>query len=157
LLMYKQLTSEQRYTISSLLQQEQSKKAIAKAIGVNVSTLYRELQRNKGKRGGYGWRLAQEMADERKNRLPGNRKIKDSIRKEAIKLLKEEQWSPAQISGHLALKGEKISHETIYIIIRNDKQAGGVLYTEVSYTPIVGTSSNIGKGSWEPPLTFPTE
>ena len=59
----------------------------------------------------------------------GRRKIKDSIRKEALKLLKEEQWSPAQISGHLALRGDKISHETIYIIIRNDKQAGGSLYT----------------------------
>ena len=127
--MYKQLTSEQRYTISVLLQQGQSKKEIAKAISVNVSTVYRELQRNRGKQGGYGWRLAQEMADERQERLPGNRKIKDSICKKAITLLKDEQWSPKQISGYLALGGDQISHETIYGIIRKDKQSGGDLYT----------------------------
>ncbi|MDD3562034.1 IS30 family transposase, partial [Petrimonas mucosa] len=33
----------------------------------------RELQRNKDKRGGYSWRLAHEMAMERRERLPGNR------------------------------------------------------------------------------------
>jgi IS30 family transposase len=112
-----------------LLQQGQHKKDIARAIGVHVSTVYRELQRNKGKRGGYGWRQAREMAEERKERLPGNRKIKDSLRNEALKLLKEEQWSPAQISGYLKQKGFKISHETIYALIRSDKQNGGSLYT----------------------------
>ena len=146
--MYKQLTSEQRYAISRLLQQGQSKKEIAKAIGVHVSTVYRELQRNKTKRGGYGWRLAQEMSEERKFHFPGNRKIKEPIRLESIRLLKEEQWSPAQISGYLALKGDKISHETIYAIIRKDKQSGGNLYTHCRHrlkhrARPVGTCTNI--------------
>jgi len=89
LLMYKQLTSEQRYAISWLLQQGQRKKETVKVIGVKVSTVYRKLQRNKTKRGGYGWPLAQEMSDEKKCRLPGNRKIKESICREALKLLKD--------------------------------------------------------------------
>ncbi len=47
----------------------------------------------------------------------------------AIDLLKREQWSPEQISGHLARKGYKISHETIYAIIRKDKyESRGSLY-----------------------------
>ena len=43
--MYKQLTSEQRYTISVLLSIGLKKKEIAEAIGVSNSTITRELQR----------------------------------------------------------------------------------------------------------------
>jgi len=45
-----------------LLQQDQRKKDMAKVIGVNVSTVYQELQRNKTKRGGYGWPLGKLKA-----------------------------------------------------------------------------------------------
>ena len=51
--MYNQLTSEQRYVISALLKQEVDKKAIAEEIGVSLSTVYRELKRNKNVKGGY--------------------------------------------------------------------------------------------------------
>ena len=70
---YKQLISEQRYAIYLGLEEGTSKKDIALRIGVHISTLYRELERNKNKRGGYSRRLAHEMAGERKERLPGNR------------------------------------------------------------------------------------
>ncbi|MCI5980827.1 MAG: helix-turn-helix domain-containing protein, partial [Muribaculaceae bacterium] len=40
--MYKQLTSEQRYTISVLLQKKFSLSFIAETIGVSVSTVSRE-------------------------------------------------------------------------------------------------------------------
>ena len=46
--MYKQIISEQRYTINVLLQKKMSKKDIAKAINVDLSTIYRELKRNSG-------------------------------------------------------------------------------------------------------------
>jgi IS30 family transposase len=47
----------------------------------------------------------------------------------AIGLLKQRQWSPEQISGYLAKKGYRISHETIYAIIRKDKYENrGSLY-----------------------------
>ena len=126
--MYKQLISEQRYTIEVLLKQDWKKKEIAAAIGVSVSTVYRETSRNKGKHGTYTHGLAQELADTRKERLPGNRKIPKRVTDEAVKLLREEQWSPEQISGWMALKGVHISHETIYKIIRRDKAEGGGLY-----------------------------
>ncbi|SDM10611.1 Homeodomain-like domain-containing protein [Segatella bryantii] len=57
-----------------------------------------------------------ENAEYHKRRNPGNRAIKAEVKAEAIRLLKEEQWSPEQISGHLA-KYEFISHESIYRII----------------------------------------
>ena len=53
---------------------------------------------------------------------------KQILKKKAIRLLKEEQWSPEQISGSLAKEGLSISHETIYAIIRKDKRQGGDLY-----------------------------
>ena len=46
--MYKQLTSEQRYTIFILLQNGTKKKDIAKAINVSPSTISREIKRNSG-------------------------------------------------------------------------------------------------------------
>ena len=126
--MYKQLTSEQRYAISVLLQQKKSKKDIAEAIGVCKSTVYREIKRNKQKRGGYNAAFAQQLARERKERMPGNRAVDISVKNQALHLLRTEQWSPQQISGYLARNGISISHETIYQIIRKDKQLGGNFY-----------------------------
>ena len=115
--MYKHLISEQRYAIEVLLQQKKSKKEIAEAIGVHESTVYRELSRNSGKRG-YHSQQAPQYADERKERLPGNRVKPEWVRKRALLLLKEEQWSPRQISGYLKRAGTLVSHETIYGWIR---------------------------------------
>lgn len=53
--------------------------------------------------------------------MPGNRSIDCNILKEALHLLKTEDWSPKQISGYLSLKSEHISHETIYKRIRSDE------------------------------------
>ena len=54
--MYKQLTSEQRYTIFILLQNGTKKKDIAKAINVSPSTVSREIKRNSGHNGRYNWK-----------------------------------------------------------------------------------------------------
>ena len=48
LLMYKQLTSVQRYTFFIILQNGTKKKDIAKAINVSPSTISREIKRNSG-------------------------------------------------------------------------------------------------------------
>lgn len=65
--MYKQLTSEQRYTISVLLQKMCTKKEIAQAIGVSNSTVTRELQRNSSPRGVYKWEKAHRKAKKHKH------------------------------------------------------------------------------------------
>lgn len=119
--MFKQLTLEQRYVISALLKRNVGAKEIAKEIGVSVSTVYREIRRNKNSRGGYSPKLAHEMAMERRERIVRNSALKPDVLKNALKLLVEEQWSPRQISGHMRLRGERISHERIYQEIRADK------------------------------------
>lgn len=125
---YKQLISEQRYTIFVLLQKGMKKKDIAKAINVNLSTLYRELKRNSGSHNHYNWETAEANARQKKRKKPGNRSIPKDVREEALRLLKEKQWSPEQISGYLKKEGKHISTESIYRIIRKDKKAGGELY-----------------------------
>ena len=86
--MYKQLTSEQRYTISVLLQNRTKQKEIAKAINVSPSTVSREIRRNSGVRGRYNWETAQANAVQTKRRKPGNRSIdKDVMERQSIFLL----------------------------------------------------------------------
>ena len=126
--MYKQLTSEQRYTISVLLQNRTKQKEIAKAINVSPSTVSREIRHNSGVRGRYNWETAQANAVQTKRRKPGNHSIDKEVMEEAKHLLVTEQWSPEQISGVLAKDGKYISHETIYRMIRKDKAEGGTLY-----------------------------
>ena len=126
--MYKQLTSEQRYTISVLLQNRTKQKEIAKAINVSPSTVSREIRRNSGVRGRYNWETAQANAVQTKRKKPGNHSINKDVMEEAKHLLVTEQWSPEQIFGVLAKDGKYISHETIYRMIRKDKAEGGTLY-----------------------------
>ena len=64
--MYKQLTSEQRYTISVLLQKKCSLSFIAKTIGICVSTVSREKRRNSNVQGVYDGRQATLKARRRK-------------------------------------------------------------------------------------------
>ena len=96
-------------------------KAIARQIKVHASTVSREIKRNSTRLGRYSWRIAQENADIRKERTPGNRGIDNNVLQEALHLLKTEDWSPKQISGYLSMKSEYISHETIYKRIRSDE------------------------------------
>lgn len=126
---YKQLTCEQRYAIKVLLKKNFSQKDIAVAIGVNKSTISRELNRNSGKRG-YRPKQAQRLAEERRQDKSPPRIGEDTWNKVRSKI--KEDWSPDQICGELKLKENiSISHEWIYQFIIKDKQSGGDLYTHL--------------------------
>lgn len=112
--MYKQLTSEQRYTISVLLQKKMSRTFIAQVINVSTSTVSREIARNSNVKGVYDPRQAELKKRRRKSKNPGNRSISPVLRAEVFRLIREEQWSPEQISGRLAMTGKKVCKSTIY-------------------------------------------
>ena len=118
---YQQLSREQRYAIYLGLQAEMTKTAIARQIECSISTVCREIKRNTNRHGHYLYKDAHEDAMMRRERSASNRKIPQYVVKQAIKLLVEEDWSPKQISGKLALEGIHISHERIYQEIRKDQ------------------------------------
>lgn len=125
---YHQLTSGERFELSALRKQGFSNAAIARALGRHRSTITRELQRNTRKDGGYRPSTADSYARGRRSRSRRNRRFagEDWAR---VRACLNELWSPEQISGRLALEGTlRISHETIYRYIWEDRKRGGSLY-----------------------------
>lgn len=117
---YHQLTSEQRSQIFVLLQKKTPRKEIARLVGCSESTLSRELKRNSTAHGNYLWDKAHAKAIGRRRRATSNSRKDPAIVWEALALLKEEDWSPQQISADMKSRGKSISHELIYRHIRAD-------------------------------------
>lgn len=125
----KHLTLEQRYIIEAYLKIKKSKDFIAEYIGVDRSTVYREIKRNQSKTGKYSAKLAHEYAYERKDRFVANRKFDENCRLLVEKHL-HEYWSPEQIVGYCKVNNiPMVSIERIYQHIRADKENGGELFT----------------------------
>lgn len=149
--MSKHLILAQRYVISTMrangatmpaiadeLNRLAAEAAIAKgellpATEISVSTISRELKRNRTKRGRYNPETAQEYANERKERIVRNTALKPGVLKKAMELLKEKRWSPEQISGYLKTKGMNISHERIYQEIRKNPELKQYCHHKMKY------------------------
>lgn len=126
---YRHLTQEQRYKLEALVKAGLKKSHIATQLGVDRVTVYRELKRNKQKRGGYNGTFAQELSEERKERFSMQRKMNITMERFIVEKLSGEQWSPEQIKGYCDANGiEMVSHERIYQFIWEDKKNGGTLY-----------------------------
>ena len=129
---YSHLNQGQRHRISALEKAGHSISFIADHLGVNKSTVSRELKRNAKKFGSYNAVCAQEMANERKERFVLNRKFTPSMEKLIQEKLTREQWSPEHIKGYCDKNNiPMISHERIYQFIWQDKATGGDLYTNL--------------------------
>jgi IS30 family transposase len=128
------LTYEERCQISTYLENDFSPSEIGPMLGRNLSVISRELKRNSGPRG-YRAQQAHEKALERRAKASSTSK---KMTPEVIHLIKEAlhetESSPQQISGRLEkLHGIKISHESIYVFIWDDKKAGGQLYLHLRH------------------------
>jgi len=142
-----QLTSEQRYQIKALKQANQSPTQIAEIVGVDRSTIYRELKRNTGMRG-YRPKQAHEKALAR--RLG---KSKQRITQETWALVEEKlrlEWRPEQIANWLKKhEYEVVSHEWIYHYVYADKRVGGDLHKHLRcqkpYRKRTGSNDRRGK------------
>jgi transposase, IS30 family len=122
---YTQLTQEQRYQIYALLKTEQSQTKIATVIGVNKSTISREIRRNCGQRG-YRPKQAQRISVERRRNKVTKRITTETWARVDEKL--QQDWSPEQVSGWLKKNTDTtVSHEWIYQHIYMDKRSGGNL------------------------------
>jgi len=141
---YLHLTCEQRCQIFALLKSGHTQAHIARQIGVDPSTISRELARNSGA-SGYRFGQAHEAASGRRHAASSTpRKMTPEVVAVVEEKLTQEQWSPEQISGRLAREGiVTISHETIYRHVWNDKKDGGNLYLHLRHS---GKKYNKRKG-----------
>lgn len=126
---YRHLSLTDRYNIESLLNQNKTQKYIADFLGVDKSTISRELRRNKNAKGGYAAKGAQANTKTRRRcRADYKRKVHG-----VLEIMVREKlglgWSPELISNRLKkeCKGD-VSHESIYNFIEYDKRFGGELY-----------------------------
>jgi len=131
-MMYKQLTSGDRYTLAALKRQGFSIAAIAADMGRHRSTIYRELKRNGCFVYDVAYRpsKAQERANGRRSRSRRNTHYchKDF---RLIRILLRNKFSPKQAIGHIRrykLMDRIPSHEVIYQYIWRDKSIGGNLW-----------------------------
>src|ERR1041384_1171235 len=129
---YQQLTLGERYMLAALRKQGFNQSQIARALGRHRSTISREIRRNRARADGrYRATTAQERTNGRRARARRNLRFTPQDFALVEQLLCR-QWSPEQVSGHLARHGLlSISHETIYRHVWRDKRAGGLLYTHL--------------------------
>jgi IS30 family transposase len=121
------LRTEDRKIIHRMLKDKKPQTEIARTLGFSQGSISKEIRRNSGKRG-YRPKQAQAKAEERKrSKKPRSSVITEDLAEQIIDRL-ESKHSPEQISGALALSGEKVSTTTIYRHILADKGSGGNLH-----------------------------
>ena len=125
---YTHLALEERFPIYKLRQDGCSCHRIARELGRSHSTVIREVNRNKGKRG-YRYKQADELAKQRRSEASSvPRKMTEELWATVVSLLRR-FWSPEQIAGRLRLEGKaRISAKWIYEHIWRDRKAGRTLY-----------------------------
>jgi IS30 family transposase len=117
---YKRLTNDEREEISRGLAQGKAIAEIAKELGRDRTTVWREINRNSGKTG-YRAISASKRAGERSgSRRKGKRKLtKNGELAEYVEGKLRQKWSPREISQRLKIEyardmSMQISHEAIY-------------------------------------------
>ncbi|NQY01384.1 MAG: IS30 family transposase [Flavobacteriaceae bacterium] len=126
------ITKEQRYTISTMLEQGYSQTKISVCIGKNKSVVSREINRNCDKRSGlYKDVLAQSKYNKRMILKPKRVYLTKEIIANSVELLQKD-YSPEQIVGALKKQGKAtVSHEILYQYIWKDKKEKGVLHSHL--------------------------
>lgn len=133
---YQQLSRGERYSIADAGERHKSLRDAARAIERSPSTVLRERKRNSCTSDGhYRAEIAESYATARRTReRRGFRHTKEQW-KIVVSLL-QEKWSPEQIAGRLRRESKfKISHETIYQYIWQDKKRGGTLFKNLRCSP----------------------
>ena len=129
---YHQITYAERYTLGLLRRQGLSPAAIAQVLGRHRSTILREVRRNRAASDGtYRPQLADWYARGRRSRSRRNRRFSAADFRLVQRFLAQ-QWSPEQVAGYLRRqRALRISHETIYRYIWEDKRQGGKIYSHL--------------------------
>ena len=144
---YHHLTYDQRCQICTLKTRGDSLSKIASEVGVDRSTISREIGRN-ARRRGYRFKRAHERSKQRRHlaSVQPRKMTPDTVAtvEERLKM----QWSPEQIAGRLKKEGHRfaMSHETSYRHIWRDKRKGGGLYRHLRHRGKKYNKRGAGKG-----------
>jgi IS30 family transposase len=133
--MSKHLTQRQRYHIEAYKNAGYSNSHIAKEIGVNPSTIGRELKINSSPiRESYGAASAHEIATLRKS---ANSAVPSKMKDATLLLIDgyiQKDWSPEQVSAMLKINHNiSISYVHIYNYVYKDKKQDGTLHTHLRF------------------------
>lgn len=129
-MVYTHLTVLERYQIFSLMKAGHKTLFIARQLERHPSTIYREIKRNlvlDHRVTGYSPSRAEDLARSRVIIRSRTKRISHATWQQVEERLR---WrhSPEQISGVLATKGIRVSHERIYRHIWMDKRRQGTLW-----------------------------
>ncbi len=128
---YQQLIDSQRYQIEAYRKAKYTITAIAKELGVDKSTISRELKRNSKKRV-YNASYASVIIKERKKEAYKHSVFDINMKRYIDTKLLANQWSPEQIKGRCDRDGiAMVSIERIYQYIYQDQAQGGFLYKQL--------------------------
>lgn len=114
------LDRDQRYEIARLGESGLSMREVARRLGVNVSTVSRELARNTDSvSGSYQPERADRLAWQRQRRPKVSKLGADRVLRERVQRLLNRRCSPEQVSGRLQVlfpdnEAMRVSHESIY-------------------------------------------
>lgn len=127
---YSQITTDERYCISTLRQLGYRCSEIARALGRHRSTIGREVRRNTWRWDGRSYlpRIAQSYTNQRRRVSRRNTRFTrdDWV---AVEAMLREDFSPEQVVGWFRrFRILRISHETIYRYIWKAKARGGTLH-----------------------------
>lgn len=113
------LTIDERCCIAQWTTQGWSKAKIAQTLGRHRGTVYRELERNQDRLGGYHPQIAHQLASKRRTQANKRYRLDSSKLKSVVCSWLGQGWSPEQVAGRLKreyLHDQTmwVSHETIY-------------------------------------------
>jgi|TARA_B110000495_G_scaffold170501_1_gene158318 IS30 family transposase len=126
---YQHFTLEEREVIAVGLAIGESGSQIARELDRHRSSISAEIERNSID-GNYSPSKAQALADDRRRESKSPWKMEEPEISKYVKGHLKRQWSPEQIAGRMKTDHPndsqmRVSHETIYGWIREDKQQGG--------------------------------
>jgi IS30 family transposase len=105
---YKQLIEGQRYQISAYLSENLSFREIARKMGLNHSTISREVRRNSMSSRDYIPQKAHALALKRRKESAKSKLCELTVM--FVEYCLSHKWSPEQIAGVGRLVGYKVSH-----------------------------------------------
>ncbi len=127
---YHRLCEQDRKVIYNMNKASIGQVEIGRAIGFSQATVSKELSRNRGKRG-YRPKQANDLAVSRAAQKRSRSKVITGAVQDEVEARLLCKHSPDQISEKLAINDIRVSHETIYCHILEDRKAGGDLWSNL--------------------------